>query len=113
MNQLLFLLESGASGGITQVVILYAAIFGIFWFFLIRPQRKKQKATEAMQNSIENGDSILTSGGLYGTVVDKVNDVYVVEFGLNKTVRVYLHKSSIASKGSPDTTVVNDKNEKE
>ena len=110
MSQSLFLLEAGtsATGGITQMLILYAAIFGIFWFFLIRPQRKRQKETESMQNNIENGDEILTTGGLYGKVVDRVNDVYVVELGLNKTVRVHVHKSAIASKSSPDLSVSND-----
>jgi len=55
MSQYLFLLNetTGSSGGIVQIVILYAAIFGIFWFFLIRPQRKKQKVTESMQRSIK------------------------------------------------------------
>lgn len=115
MNHLLFVLEAGAAdagaGSFTSIIILYGAIFAIFWFFLIRPQRKKQKQTEAMQNSIENGDSVLTSGGLYGKVVDKVNDVYTIELGLNKTVRVYLHKSAIASVTEPDVTVNKDEEE--
>jgi len=108
MEHLLFVLEAGANegaGSFTSIIILYGAIFAIFWFFLIRPQRKKQKATESMQNSIENGDSVLTNGGLYGKVVDRVNDVYTVEFGLNKTVRIHVHKSAIASVSEPDVTV--------
>ncbi len=111
MNQFLFLLEAGAestSGGFTQIIILYAAIFGVFWFFLIRPQRKKQKATVDMQNTIENGDDVLTNGGLYGKVVDRVNDVYTVEFGLNKTVRIHVHKSAISSKASADVSIESD-----
>ncbi len=111
MSQFLFLLDangSGTSSGIIQMLVLYAAIFGIFWFFLIRPQRKRQRETESMQNSIENGDEVLTNGGFYGKVVDKINDVYVVEFGTNKTVRVHVHKSAITSKSSPDLSVSSD-----
>ncbi len=58
-----------------------------------------------MQSSIETGDSVLTNGGMYGKVVDKVNDVYIVEFGTNKSVRVPVQKSAIASKSEPDMSV--------
>lgn len=114
MNSLVFL-TSGAtsSGGITQILVLYAAIFAIFWFFLIRPQKKKQKAVETMQNSISVGDSVLTSGGLYGKVIDKVNDVYMVEFGTNKSVRVPVQKSAIVSIAEPDLTVTKEIEETE
>jgi preprotein translocase subunit YajC len=117
MNQFLFFLEAEATAGtgsFTSILLLYGAIFAIFWFFLIRPQRKKQKQVETMQNSIENGNTVLTSGGLYGKVVDRANDVYTVELGLNKTVRVYVHKSAISSVSEPDVTVVKEsKEEKE
>jgi preprotein translocase subunit YajC len=111
MNHLFLLTTEPAGGSFTSILLLYAAIFAIFWFFLIRPQRKKQKAVTAMQNSIENGDSVLTSGGLFGKVVDHVNDVYTIELGLNKTVRVYIHKSAITSKAEPDVTVVKEEEE--
>lgn len=106
MNAFVFLAtETAGSGGLLQILVLYGAIFAIFWFFLIRPQKKKQRAVEAMQNSIEIGDSVLTSGGLYGKVIDKVNDVYMVEFGTNKSVRVPVQKSAIVSVTEPDLTV--------
>jgi len=111
MSQFLFLLESGAQeagGGLPMIILLYGAIFAVFWFFLIRPQRKKQKEVEVMQNSIETGDSVLTTGGLYGKVVDKVNNVYVVEFGTNKSVRVPVQKSAIAAKAEPDMSLNKD-----
>jgi len=118
MNLLSFLTTgTTGSGGITQILVLYAAIFAIFWFFLIRPQKKKQRAVETMQNSISVGDSVLTSGGFYGKVVDKVNDVYMVEFGTNKSVRVPVQKSAIVSIAEPDLTITKEieetKDEKE
>lgn len=115
MNQFFTLLASTGtgtgSGSFTSILILYGAIFAIFWFFLIRPQRKKQKQVENMQNSIENGNSVLTSGGLYGKVVDRVNDVYTIELGLNKTVRVYVHKSAITAIAEPDVSTTVTKEE--
>jgi preprotein translocase subunit YajC len=106
MNLLVFLTAgTEGSGGMAQILVLYAAIFAIFWFFLIRPQKKKQKAIQTMQDSISVGDSVLTSGGLYGKVIDKVNDVYMVEFGTNKSVRVPVQKSAIVSITEPDLTI--------
>lgn len=108
MSQFLFVLEATANaeagqGSLLSIVILYGAIFGVFWFFLIRPQRKKQKAIEAMQSSVSVGDSVLTTGGLYGKVIDIVNDnVLMIEFGTNKSVRVPVKKEAIASVTEPD-----------
>ncbi|WZL80174.1 preprotein translocase subunit YajC [Vallitaleaceae bacterium 9-2] len=108
MNQILVLLEAGAgapAGGLTSLLLIYGAIFAIFWFFIIRPQRKKQKQIDAMQNSIEVGNSVLTSGGLFGKVVDVINNVVVVEFGTNKSVRVPVQKSAIVSVTEPDMSI--------
>lgn len=116
MSQLLFFLttdgaEAGGGSGIISLVLLYAAIFGIFWFFIMRPQRKKQRAVEEMQNSIEVGNSVLTNAGFYGVVVDIVNDIVVVEFGLNKSVRIPVQKGAISSVGEPDMSVAKDTDE--
>lgn len=108
MNHL-FLLDqaAGAGGGASLLPMLgaWAVIIVVFWFFLIRPQRKAQKQTEEMQSSVEIGNEVLTNGGLYGVVVDKVNDIYIVEFGRNKSVRVPVQKTAIAAIKSPDLSV--------
>jgi preprotein translocase subunit YajC len=112
MNQLLFLLEAEApAGGMTSLLLIYGAIFAIFWFFIIRPQRKKQKQIDAMQNSIEVGNSVLTSGGLYGKVVDVINNVAIIEFGTNKSVRVPIQKSAIVSIAEPDMSITKETSE--
>jgi len=61
-----------------------------------------------MQNSIKIGLVVLTRGGNYGKVVDKIIDVYVVEFGLNKSVRVNVHKSAISTVSSPNLEIESD-----
>ena len=48
-------------------------MFVIMWFFMIRPQRKQQKAIEAFRNSLTAGTQVVTSGGVYGTVKDIIN----------------------------------------
>ena len=65
-------------GGITSFAPLIL-IFAVFYFMLIRPQQKKQKETEAMRSSIKKGDRVLTTGGLYGTVVGEREGIVVLK----------------------------------
>jgi len=76
---------------------ILAITIGIFYFMIIRPQQKKQKETDAMLQAISKGDRVLTSGGVFGTVVGKKSDeVYVLrvaddvkmEFSKQSIVRV-------------------------
>ena len=60
-------------------------IFVIFYFMLIRPQRKKDKEAKAMLDSLKVGDRICTIGGIYGTIVRIKDDVLTIEVGDQKT----------------------------
>ncbi len=113
MNQLLVLLQAGAAsaGGAFSIFVIYGLIFLIFWFLIIRPQRKKQQEVDAMQDAIEVGDSVLTTGGLFGKIVDIVNDVFIVEFGTNKSVRIPVQKAAIASVREPDLSIAKETKE--
>ena len=64
-------------------------IFVVFWFFLIRPQRKKDKEAQEMLNSLKVGDRVCTIGGIYGTIVRIKDDVLTVEVGEAKTQMVF------------------------
>lgn len=64
-------------------------IFVVFWFFLIRPQRKKDKEAQDMLNSLKVGDRVCTIGGIYGTIVRIKDDVLTVEVGEAKTPMVF------------------------
>ena len=57
-----------------HMLAVLAITVGIFYFLIIRPQQKKQKDTESMLKSIRKGDRVLTSGGLFGTVIGKKGD---------------------------------------
>ena len=60
-------------------------LFVVFWFFLIRPQRKRDKAEKEMRNSIQVGDEISTIGGFIGKVVSIKDDVIVIESSADRT----------------------------
>ena len=75
----------------------YIVIFGVFiYFVIIRPQRKEQKKTQAMLSSMEVGDSVVTTSGFYGVIIDISDEDVIVEFGSNKNCRIPMKKSAIA-----------------
>lgn len=73
-----------------------AAIFAIFYFLLIRPQQKQQAEHERMQKELKSGDKILTTGGLYGTIVGHKGDDLEVQF--SQTVKLVVARSAVARK---------------
>ena len=75
--------ESTASMG--MMILWMVVIFGVMYFLMIRPQKKEQKRLQAMLNSMEVGDSIVTTSGFYGVIIDMTEEDVIVEFGNNKT----------------------------
>ena len=91
----------GANGGGMSMLIMMVAPFAIMWFFMIRPQQKKQKEIQKFQNSLAEGMSVVTGGGIYGTVkkVDVASGVIEVEIAKGVTIRVdkaYVFKDAAA-----------------
>ena len=115
--------QSSPVNGIV-LVLIYALIFGGFWFLFIRPQKKEQKRVQAMLSDMavgdsvvttsgfygviidmteedvivemEVGDTVLTSSGFYGVIIDISDDDLIVEFGNNKNCRIPMQKAAIA-----------------
>ena len=87
----------GATGILANPLTMIVLMFVIMWFFMIRPQRKQQKAIEAFRNSLSAGQQVVTSSGVYGTVKDIVNEngrsIVVLEIAPN--VKIKIDKSSI------------------
>lgn len=83
--------------GMIITMVFYILFFGVLiYFMIIRPQKKQQKKQDELMNSLELGDSILTTSGFYGVVIDMVDsDVVIVEFGNNKNCRIPMRKTSI------------------
>ena len=82
--------ESTASMG--MMILWMVVIFGVMYFLMIRPQKKEQKRLQAMLNSMEVGDSIVTTSGFYGVIIDMTEEDVIVEFGNNKNCRILLQK---------------------
>lgn len=82
-----------------------AFFFGIMWLFIIRPQKKRDKQVAQMQAQIKVGDYVLLNTGMYGKIVDVVNDLFIVELGLNKSVRIPVKKAAVASVEIPNLTI--------
>jgi len=68
-------------------------IIVVFWFFMIRPQMKKQKELTNFRNTLKRGDSVLTTGGIYGRVFD-IKDQYVV-IEVDGSVKMKIDKAAI------------------
>lgn len=78
------------------IIVVYIVIFAALMYFVaIRPQKKQQKKQDALMSSLEAGDSILTSSGFYGVVIDITDEVVIVEFGNNKNCRIPMQKAAV------------------
>ena len=120
MNPVLLSGQAAAGGsGMIMMVVYMVIIFGVMYFLAIRPQKKEQKRMAALLSTMEVGDTVVTSSGFYGTVIQVSEDDCIVEFGNNRNCRIPMRKSAIveiekASDGTadPTPTPVPDKNEK-
>lgn len=88
-----FILGQAEATGGTSFFIMMIAMIAIFYFFMIRPQNKKQKELEEMRNNIKVGDAIITSGGIHGKVKEVKTSVLVIEIANN--VNITVDKSSV------------------
>ena len=78
------------------LILVYVVIFGGFYMLFMRPQKKEQKRLQAMLNDMEVGDSIVTTSGFYGVIIDMTEEDVIVEFGNNKNCRIPMRKQAIA-----------------
>ncbi len=94
----MFTLAAQAQGGMSWalLIVVYAVIFGGFWFVFIRPQKKEQKRIQAMIADMEVGDTVLTTSGFYGVIIDIEDKDIIVEFGNNKNCRIPMQKAAVA-----------------
>ena len=87
-----------ASSGMVMVgaIVWMVVLFGIMYFLMLRPQKKEQKRVQEMIAEMEVGDTVLTTSGFYGVIIDLTDDDLIVEFGNNKNCRIPMQKAAIA-----------------
>lgn len=79
-----------------EMIFMLVAMIAIFYFLMIRPENKRKKEAEEMRNSLSNGDSITTIGGIVGTVVDVKEDKFVIETSADR-VRIEFCKWALST----------------
>ena len=89
-------------GGGMSMLLMMLVIFAIFWFFMIRPQQKRQKEIRNFQNSLKQGDKVVTGGGIHGTVknIDVASGIIEVEIARGVVIQVdksYVYANVAAS----------------
>ena len=89
-------MDASSGMGLVGAIVWMVVLFGIMYFLMLRPQKKEQKRLQAMLNDMEVGDSIVTTGGFYGVVIDMTEEDVIVEFGNNKNCRIPMRKQAIA-----------------
>lgn len=94
---------SFAQSNPVMLIVLYCVLLVVVMYFLsVRPNQKREKQMAEMRSAIAVGDSIVTNSGLFGKVVDVTYECFIIEFGMNKGVRVPVVKSEVFAKREPN-----------
>jgi preprotein translocase subunit YajC len=103
MKLLSILLQApvGGAGGSMGMIIMMVALFAIMYFFMIRPQQKKQKEVQEMRKNLKVGDPVVTSGGIFGKIKDVGDTTFIIEIA--DGVKVKVDKASIFAANDPQS----------
>ncbi len=96
MTNMIYFLQAGeAQGpfGNMQGLLMIVLVFVVFYFFMIRPQMKKQKEIKKFREAIKVGDKIVTAGGIHGKIKDLKESTFVIEIA--EGVKITVEKSSV------------------
>jgi preprotein translocase subunit YajC len=83
----------GMFGGNSGFLVMMLLLFVVMYFFMIRPQQKKQKELRKFRESLQKGDKVVSSGGIYGTIVELKDHYALVE--VDQNVKIRIDKSTI------------------
>lgn len=90
MNQLFIALQAAPAGGGggTQFIVMMVLIFAVMYFLMIRPQQKRQKELVKFRQGLQNGDKVITAGGIYGTIKEVKETYILLEVDNGVSIRV-------------------------
>jgi preprotein translocase subunit YajC len=101
MNLLGILLQTPAAGGSQWTgILVMVAVIAIFYFFMIRPQQKKQKDIQKAREALKTGDKVVTAGGVYGKIKE-IGDTYML-IEIADNVRIRIDKTSVFASAAED-----------
>lgn len=106
---LAFVYLQAQAGGDWSFLIMMVAIFAIMYFFMIRPQQKKQKEIRNFQNSLQEGSKVVTGGGIYGTIKKVDIATGKIELEIAKGVVITVDKGSVFADVAASATVSKEK----
>ncbi|MFA6701815.1 MAG: preprotein translocase subunit YajC [Dysgonamonadaceae bacterium] len=91
---------TGSQNGLGASLLMMVAIIAIFYFFMIRPQQKKQKDIEKARNAMTVGDKIVTAGGIHGRIREVSDTYFVIEIA--DGVKIKVEKGSVYAAANND-----------
>ena len=100
----MFLSTAAGAGNMITLFLPLVVFFLLMYFMIMRPQKKEQKRVQAMLSTMEVGDTVLTTSGFYGVIIDISEEDVIVEFGNNKNCRIPMQKAAIAQLEKPGTS---------
>jgi preprotein translocase subunit YajC len=104
-NRIVLAADPGAGGGLTQFLLLFGPLFVIWYFLVIRPQQQQRRKVQQMLSELKTGDRVITTGGVYGTIVGFRDSV--VQLQVASQVKIDVARSAIgglqsSEKDKPD-----------
>ena len=82
------------------MIVMLVGLFAIVYFFMIRPQNKKQKESQKFRNALEVGQDVITIGGIHGTI-KRIEDNDIITLSVSTGVEIKFDRSAIMPKGQP------------
>lgn len=101
-NSFLLAADAGAGGALSQFLLLFAPLFAIWYFLVIRPQQQQRRKTREMLANLKSGDRVVTSGGIHGTIISFRNGVVLLQIA--SQVKVDVARSAITGIVTEETS---------
>jgi preprotein translocase subunit YajC len=86
----------GGGGSFVSLILMFGMIFAVMYFFMIRPQQKREKDRQKMLTELKKGDKVVTNSGMVGTIWGIKDNIIILKF--EEDVRIEFLKSAIAGK---------------
>jgi len=102
VNTFVLAADPGAGGTLTQFILLFAPLFAIWYFLVIRPQQQQRRKLQDLLANLKTGDRVVTSGGIYGTIISFRDGV--VQLQIANQVKVDISRSAITGMATEETS---------